>query len=275
MESSEIKPKDPAGPDGSVPTQYTGERCVPGCTPYRAFQEQAWKYAFAAKHVAGADVLDLGCGSGLGLELFQRSGCRSAFGVEISAQALNFDPDRYASAGVFFIQADACSMPIADKSIDVVVALEVIEHTSHPHKLLAESARVLRPGGVCICSTPNLEVSRNENPFHVQEFSIDQFERMLADAFSKVELYAQSPVSSTQLFVHRSLGKGKALASKILEATRLRNPLRRLRQRTKLTTVRMVEEKRIEADQLDPHFSIEPHDDRARQTPAYLIAVCR
>jgi SAM-dependent methyltransferase len=49
---------------------------------------------------------------------------------------------------------DAASMPVADASVDVVLALEVLEHMSHPQRLLDESARVLRPGGRLIVTVP-------------------------------------------------------------------------------------------------------------------------
>ncbi|WP_460915587.1 methyltransferase domain-containing protein [Plantactinospora veratri] len=47
-------------------------------------------------------------------------------------------------------------LPLADRSAAGVVAAELIEHLYHPGHLLAEIARVLRPGGALVLSTPNL-----------------------------------------------------------------------------------------------------------------------
>lgn len=49
---------------------------------------------------------------------------------------------------------DAASMPFGDASVDVVLALEVLEHMSSPQQLIDESARVLRPGGRLILTVP-------------------------------------------------------------------------------------------------------------------------
>jgi SAM-dependent methyltransferase len=52
------------------------------------------------------------------------------------------------------IVLDAAALPIADQSVDVVMALEVLEHMSAPHDLLAEAARVLRPSGRLVLTVP-------------------------------------------------------------------------------------------------------------------------
>jgi SAM-dependent methyltransferase len=49
---------------------------------------------------------------------------------------------------------DAVALPIANSSVDVVMALEVLEHMPDPQKLLAEAARVLRPGGRLVLTVP-------------------------------------------------------------------------------------------------------------------------
>jgi SAM-dependent methyltransferase len=52
---------------------------------------------------------------------------------------------------------EAQDLPIADGSVDLVLALEVIEHLLFdPMYMLAEANRILRPGGIVLLSTPNL-----------------------------------------------------------------------------------------------------------------------
>lgn len=46
---------------------------------------------------------------------------------------------------------------VADNSLDVVAAFNVIEHMDAPHDFLAEVKRVLRPGGVLVLETPKQE----------------------------------------------------------------------------------------------------------------------
>ncbi len=52
-------------------------------------------------------------------------------------------------------QADACDLPFGDGTFDAVVSSECIEHTPEPLVAIAEMARVLRPGGVLMLTTPN------------------------------------------------------------------------------------------------------------------------
>src|SRR5207249_4034816 len=45
------------------------------------------------------------------------------------------------------VRGDVARLPFVDRSVDAVVFFDVLEHVSHPDVLLAEAARVLRPGG--------------------------------------------------------------------------------------------------------------------------------
>lgn len=47
---------------------------------------------------------------------------------------------------------------------DVVMALEVIEHVAHPDKFLSQLAKLIRPGGLLLVSTPNGDYFRNDLP---------------------------------------------------------------------------------------------------------------
>ncbi len=52
------------------------------------------------------------------------------------------------------VQADACAMPFADERFDTVVCLEVLEYVWHADRAMLECARVLKPGGSLVVSTP-------------------------------------------------------------------------------------------------------------------------
>lgn len=66
--------------------------------------------------------------------------------------------------------ADAARLPIADDTVDAVVCLEVLEHVRHPQQVLAEIARVLRPGGRLCLSMPFL-YPIHDAPFDFQRLT--------------------------------------------------------------------------------------------------------
>jgi SAM-dependent methyltransferase len=86
-----------------------------------------------------------------------------------------------------FEKADLLALPFDDASFDAVVSFQVIEHVSAPREFLAECARVLRPGGRLILSTPNrLTFSRDGvcNPFHVYEFTARDLRGLVERSFA-------------------------------------------------------------------------------------------
>ncbi len=52
---------------------------------------------------------------------------------------------------------DADGLPFMDASFDFVTCLEVIEHLIFPEQAIAEISRVLKPGGHCVITVPNIQ----------------------------------------------------------------------------------------------------------------------
>ena len=99
---------------------------------------------------AATRLLDVGCSSGA----FLRSACNAGFraeGVEPSADAAG--TARMAGLTVFTGYLEQAGFP--DAAFDAITLIEIVEHLRDPLALLRECARILKPGGVVLVTTPN------------------------------------------------------------------------------------------------------------------------
>ena len=118
-------------------------------------------------------------------------------GIDISLEACEHAHRKY---GVDARIGSAEAIPLPDRSIDMVVSFETIEHVDCPADFLRECARVLVPEGMLIISTPNRPVysgDGRQNPFHRVEFDEDGVRRSSSHASSDpIRLYTQVPHSA-------------------------------------------------------------------------------
>ncbi|MFO7693231.1 MAG: class I SAM-dependent methyltransferase [Vicinamibacterales bacterium] len=95
----------------------------------------------------GWRVLDVGCGTGAQLEVYQQAGCAVA-GIEASPAMAQVARRRLGEHAALEL-ADASRMPFAPASFDLVLASMMLHEldTVTRDAILDECARVLRPGG--------------------------------------------------------------------------------------------------------------------------------
>lgn len=130
---------------------------------YRAGNEESWPDASSERNdwqlisewlssrKDARYLLDVGCFDGRLLESL-RGDYRRA-GVEIHPEAAR----RAQAKGVEIVGGDFANLPQLDPAPDVVLAVDVIEHSPDPRKFLESLMGVVRPGGFIIVTTGNTE----------------------------------------------------------------------------------------------------------------------
>jgi SAM-dependent methyltransferase len=177
------------GASGDV-LPLTGERTVPGLAEENYwFRRHEVVYQHFIDRCAGRDVLEAGSGEGYGADLIADV-ARRVIGLDYDESAVAHVKARYPR--VDMRQGNLAELPLEDGSVDVVVNFQVIEHLWDQAQFIEECARVLRPSGVLLISTPNRitfspGLDTPLNPFHTRELNADELTELLTDAGLVVE----------------------------------------------------------------------------------------
>ena len=106
---------------------------------------------------SGDRVLDLGCGNGYYLYLLNKLNSKlELIGVDKDNKALKSAKDKV-GINIKLVLSDAKKLPFKDNSFDKILASEVIEHIEDEKKFLVEIYRLLKPKGILILTTCNID----------------------------------------------------------------------------------------------------------------------
>lgn len=160
----------------------TAERVSRDASDNFVFQRSILAYHEAAKLVQG-DVLEIGTGSGYGIELIAPHAKKF-----VTIDKFMAEGDRALPDNVEFRQATVPPLPFESESFDYVISFQDIEHIKHDIEFVREIHRVLRPGGKVIITTPNAPMSLTRNPWHVREYKPEELHNLFEVHFQDVKV---------------------------------------------------------------------------------------
>jgi 2-polyprenyl-6-hydroxyphenyl methylase/3-demethylubiquinone-9 3-methyltransferase len=109
------------------------------------------------------DIADIGCGAGTQSRLWAERGHR-VFGMDVNEPLIRLAEKRATEQGlaIKFEVGTATALPWADRTMDVCLLPELLEHLADWQSCVNEAARILRPGGLLYLSTTNVLCPRQQ-----------------------------------------------------------------------------------------------------------------
>lgn len=163
------------------------------------YNEHLIRYQFASQLVQGKTVLDIACGSGYGSKLLAQAGAAKVIALDASQSVINEAQKNFFHDKIEFRVGEAEKIALEENTIDLAVSLETIEHLPEEEVFLRELARVVKPDGLVVISTPNKKISQEKNPYHFKEFTRQEFERSLKRYFPFCLMINQSNALASYL----------------------------------------------------------------------------
>lgn len=145
---------------------------------FNQYNRDRWVAAQAAEILAGSRVLDVGAGSCPYRGLFAHCEYKTHDFVRLRpAQVLGGK-----GYGAIDYVSDVLSIPLPNGSFDVILSTETLEHVPEPIRAVREFARILKPGGRLLLSTP-LGSGLHQAPYHFYGgYTPYWYEKFLKDA---------------------------------------------------------------------------------------------
>ena len=135
-----------------------GEYNVGALMHVRGFR--SWANQHIGSRIA---IIDIGCGKGVFTCHFVRAlrqdwdiHCEICVGVDVVKSPGKVFEDIAAQFQFLQCDVDGTRLPLADGSFDLIICNQVLEHVFETELLVDELRQIIRPGGLCLISVPNL-----------------------------------------------------------------------------------------------------------------------
>lgn len=128
---------------------------------YNRIRRDKWMIKQANNIPKGSKVLDVGAGGCPHRKLFNHCEYFSQDFVQLSSMQIQ---NQLGYGKIDFV-SDILNIPVPDKSYDVILCTEVIEHIPDPIAAIKEISRILKPGGKLLITAP-LQSGLHQEPYH-------------------------------------------------------------------------------------------------------------
>lgn len=148
-------------------------------------REASWFRRLAGGDLSGQQVLEVGCGRGVGAEvILDRLGAADVTAFDLDESMVELARRRLHGRPVDLSVGDVCEIAQPTGSTDTVVNFGIIHHVPNWQQAVAEIARVLRPGGLLLFEEVPRQIldtwafrtftlHPRENRFEAAEFAIE------------------------------------------------------------------------------------------------------
>lgn len=205
----------------------------------RIIMQHQQRYFFAERLLAQRNgpltILDAACGTGYGTYILAGRGQqteRTAIGVDIDSDAIAHAGAHFAApdGATTFLQADCLALPWSAPTFDLIASFETLEYFTQADgaRFVASLARLLKPDGLLVISSPppppQLDAAP-ATPFHLHEYTLDEFAAVLGAHFAHVRLFEQGYIAGYAI-LPAALSEASPPAATARETLQQRTPLR-------------------------------------------------
>jgi ubiquinone/menaquinone biosynthesis C-methylase UbiE len=152
------------------------------------------RYRFAREYANSRDILEVACGSGMGLG-YLSAGAKSVVGGDIDHKNVDLALTAYKNSPIRVKEMDAHHLPFEDKSFDLVLLFEALYYLQKPEIFIKEAARIIRDNGILMVCTVNKDwIDFHPSPFTHFYFSAPELNSLLKPSFQEIAMFGAFPV---------------------------------------------------------------------------------
>jgi len=151
------------------------------------------RYEWAKDYLKDLKVLDNGCGTGYGTYFLAKNNLKEIIGIDISEASIKYAQEKYKAKNLIYKQMNSISLNLRDNYFDAIISFDVIEHIDKKQQkeYLSEIVKVINDKGFLMIGSPNAALSREKNPHHKKQLTLNEFKELLNLFFKEIDLFGE------------------------------------------------------------------------------------